>query len=232
MAAGAVSAKRSLSASPAAARSPEHPGPAAAAPGYGVAWGRPGPSDALGPAGGPAPRAVGPGPDRRHRCPAAASTLARRRSRQVAGVVDRIAQQGCKFFWKSITSSALSRRSLKLSRSRVSWAMCSASARWGSALGPRLTWRQSGQIGDFALAAPGAQRRRVHALSAHQRTDLAGLGAAVGGVQNAALVGVGERPAPGTGDHFGIGYLAGHGRRRSGRIFSRPAGSLRCTWIG
>jgi hypothetical protein len=42
------------------------------------------------------------------------------------------------FFWTSMTSMALSSRRLSRSTSRVSWAMCRASARFGSTLGPRF----------------------------------------------------------------------------------------------
>ena len=81
-----------------------------------------------------------------------------------------------------MTRKALFSRLRRSSRSRVSWAMCCVSARCGSTLAPRFWGARAGsQLGGLALAPPGAQRRRVHALAAHQRTDLAGLGAAVRG---------------------------------------------------
>ncbi|WP_159918386.1 hypothetical protein, partial [Pantoea sp. 18069] len=86
----------------------------------------------------------------------------------------------------------------------------------GISLGATLDGRQSGQIGDFALAAPGAQRRRVNALSAHQRAYLAGLRAVVGSLQNAAFVGVGERTAARSRDYLGVGGRLG--RCRCARI--------------
>ena len=46
-----------------------------------------------------------------------------------------------------------------LSRSRVSWAICSASSRGGVDLGAALLRRQRGQLGRLALAPPGAQGR-------------------------------------------------------------------------
>ena len=60
------------------------------------------------------------------------------------------------FFWTSMTSSALS-SSARSSRSRVSWAMCSASPRGDVRLGAALLRRQRGQVGRLALAPPGAQ---------------------------------------------------------------------------
>ena len=104
--------------------------------------------------------------------------------------------------------------------------------RCGVHLGAAHLRCKRGQLGSFALASPGAQRRRVHALAAHQRADLTGLGAQVGGLQNATLVGVGERATPGTRNDLGIAAVRDHRRRRSGRIFSRPTGSLRCERIG
>jgi len=54
-------------------------------------------------------------------------------------------------------------------------------------LGVAILWCQGGQIACFALTPPSAQRGGVNDLSAHQRIDFAGAGAAVGGIQNAAL---------------------------------------------
>ena len=71
-------------------------------------------------------------------------------------------------------------------------------------LGAALLWRQGGQIGGLALAPPGAQGGRVHALAAHQRANLTGLGAAVGCLETAALVGVGEPPALSAGNDLGV----------------------------
>jgi hypothetical protein len=66
----------------------------------------------------------------------------------------------------------------------------------GVGLGAALLRRECRQVSGLALASPSAQRRGVHTLAAHQRADLAGLGAQLCGLQNAALVGVGERAAP------------------------------------
>jgi hypothetical protein len=102
----------------------------------------------------------------------------------------------------------------------------------GIGLGSALLRCQRSQIGNLALASPAAQRGRVHTLSAHQRTDLAWVGAAVSGRQNAALVSGGEMPASGN-RHDLRARVGRHGRRpRYGRIFSRPTGSLRCLRIG
>ena len=49
----------------------------------------------------------------------------------------------------------------------------------------------------------------------------------VGRIQNAALVGSGELPALGTRYHFGFAPRQHRRRRRFGRTFSRPDGSLR-----
>ena len=45
-------------------------------------------------------------------------------------------------------------------------------------------------------------------------------------------LGGGELPASGARDHLGVVAGTPTRRRRSGRIFSRPAGSLRCARIG
>jgi hypothetical protein len=99
-------------------------------------------------------------------------------------------------------------------------------------LGAAPLRRQCGLVGRLALAPPGAQRRRVHAFAAHQRADLCGQRAAVGGVQDAALVGRRELAAPRAGNDFAVGAGPQTGRRRAGRISSRPAGSLRCARRG
>jgi hypothetical protein len=57
----------------------------------------------------------------------------------------------------------------------------------GRDLGAALLWCQGGQVACFALTPPSAQRGGVNALLAHQRTDFAGAGAALGGIQNVAL---------------------------------------------
>jgi hypothetical protein len=102
----------------------------------------------------------------------------------------------------------------------------------GVYLGPTLLRRQCRQVGDLALASPGAQGRRIHALAAHQCAHLARLGTSVGCGQDAALVSVGEMPTPSTRHDLRVD-LGRHIRRgRSGRIFSRPTGSLRCARIG
>ena len=62
----------------------------------------------------------------------------------------------------------------------------------GINLGATLLRRQSGQVGDLALAPPSAQRGGLHTLAARQRADLSRLGSRVRGFQNAALVGVSE----------------------------------------
>ena len=115
------------------------------------------------------------------------------------------ASKAATFFWTAITRLALSSWTWSLSRSRVSCAISSASSPAGIDLGAALLRRQRRQVSHLALASPGAQGRRIHALTAHQRADLAGLGAAVGGVQNATLVGVGEMPAPGTRHDLRVG---------------------------
>jgi hypothetical protein len=66
----------------------------------------------------------------------------------------------------------------------------------GVYLGSAPLRRQRRQIADVALVSPGVQGRRTHALAAHQRADLAGLGAAVGCRQNAAFVSTGKMPTP------------------------------------
>ena len=102
----------------------------------------------------------------------------------------------------------------------------------GVSLGSALLRRQCGQVGGLALAPPGAQGGRVHALAAHQRADLTWARAAVRGLQNAALVGVGEMPAVGARHDLGAGVAQVGRRRRIARISSRPTGSLRCGQFG
>ena len=67
------------------------------------------------------------------------------------------------------------------------------------------------------------QGGRIHALAAHQRADLRGLAAAVCGLQNAALVGVGEMPAACAGHDLGAGG-AQVGRRR--KVFAASIAAL------
>jgi hypothetical protein len=102
----------------------------------------------------------------------------------------------------------------------------------GIGLGSALLRRQRGQIGRLALASPCAQGRRVHAFATHQRADLAGLGAAVGRLHDAALFAAGELPATRTWNDLRIGHMRLCWRRRFGRISSRPSGSLQCARIG
>lgn len=99
-------------------------------------------------------------------------------------------------------------------------------------LGAAFLRRQCGQLGGLALAPPGAQAGRVDAFTAQQGTDLTGLGAAVGRFQNAALVGIGELSASGARHDLCGDAPHGGGRCRSGRLFSRPTGSLRDARIG
>lgn len=89
-------------------------------------------------------------------------------------------------------------------------------------LGSSLDGRQGGQVGGLALASPGAQGGGVHALATHQRADLAGLGASVRGLQNAALVSVGKTAPTCAGHDFGIG----------GFWPGQLGGILRCVHLG
>jgi hypothetical protein len=73
-------------------------------------------------------------------------------------------------------------------------------------------------------AAVVSEERGIHTLTAHQRANLPGLGAQVGGLQNAAPVGIGERATPGTRHDFGIAAWGEWRQHRYGRIFSRPTG--------
>lgn len=94
-------------------------------------------------------------------------------------------------------------------------------------LGAPLLRRQCGQFGGLTLTSPRAQARRVDALAAEQGADLAGLGAAVGSLENAPFVGVGELPASGTRQDLGVGARQRARRRRFARLFSRPTGAVR-----
>ena len=150
----------------------------------------------------------------------------------LAVVVERVAPQGCQFFLDldhqhRLVKAAL--QALVFARElRDVQRLGSAQVRFGAA----LLRRQSGQIGGLALASPGAQAGGIHALAAHQRADLAGLGAAICSFQNAALVGVGQMPATRTWHDLRIGHWPRRWRRRFGRIFSRPSGSFQCARIG
>ena len=151
--------------------------------------------------------------------------------RQVAGLVDRIAQQGRIFLnvddQQRLVGLALESVLLAGELGHVQ----RLGAVWVE-LGSPLLSCEDGQVSGLALAPPGAQKRRVDALAAPQGADLAGLGAAVGSRQDSALVGVGKCPASCIGDDLGAGVRLEILGRRSGRIFSRPAGSLRCTRTG
>ena len=63
---------------------------------------------------------------------------------------------------------------------------------------------------------------------ADYRADLAGLGAPVHSLQDAAFGGVGETAPPCVRHDLGIGARHHRRRRRFSRIFTRPTGSLRC----
>src|ERR671914_713871 len=75
----------------------------------------------------------------------------------------------------------------------------------GSELGGGFPPPPLGRQGMLALAAPGAQVRRIQPLSTQQRPDLAQLGTAVGFLQNALFVGSTELPALSLFGHFRIG---------------------------
>lgn len=77
-------------------------------------------------------------------------------------------------------------------------------------LGAPLLRRQCRKIGLFPLTPPGAQRRRIDPFAAHEGADFAGLGAAVGLLQNATLLRGREVPALRVGDDLGIGARIGH----------------------
>ena len=91
----------------------------------------------------------------------------------------------------------------------------------GVGLAPALLRLQSGTLGGGALLAPGVQVGGVNTLFAQQCAKVARLGAAVGGLQDAALVAAGKLPAPRRGDHLRVWPHVG------GRVSSRPEGVSR-----
>jgi len=74
-------------------------------------------------------------------------------------------------------------------------------------LAPARLRLQRGAPGGGALLAPSVQVRGVNPLFAQQGANLARLGAAVGGLQDAPLVAAGKLPSPGRGNHFRVGAL-------------------------
>jgi len=71
-------------------------------------------------------------------------------------------------------------------------------------------------------------------LSCYERIIVTGtgLGTLICGLQNAALVRVGECAPPSPRHDLAVAAGRDGRRRRFGRIFSRPTGSLRCARIG
>lgn len=69
-------------------------------------------------------------------------------------------------------------------------------------VGGTLNWGHGRQIGHLPLTSPSDQGGCVGFLVAHQRIDPAGLGAAFGSLENAALVGIGVLTTSGARRYF------------------------------
>ncbi|MFD2272309.1 hypothetical protein ACFS07_17210 [Undibacterium arcticum] len=85
-------------------------------------------------------------------------------------------------------------------------------------LGPRFLLGRHGQFRRFVVLAPTGQMRRVNSFAPQQRSDIAGVGAIVGQVENAMLLSRTELASLREGHDHRI-----RTRRAGSRISSRPS---------